>query len=135
MLNKATLIGNVGRDPEIRNTNSGKMVANISVATSSGSGENKKTEWHRVTLWEKSAEICQSYVQKGTLVYIEGMIQTRKWQDKDGNDKYSTEIVVGGYGSQIRTLKDGVSGDGAARAAKAETGEVDPPYDLGGDDL
>jgi single-strand DNA-binding protein len=126
MFNEATLVGNVGRDPEIRNTQTGKLVCNLSVATSSGSGDNKQTEWHRVVLWEKSAEIAQQYVRKGTLVMIRGMIRTRKWE-KDGQDRYSTEIVVGGYGTHIRTLKDSTE----KTAALAESD--DPPFEMNDD--
>lgn len=131
MHNEVTLIGNVGRDPEIRNTQTGKLVANLSVATSSGSGDNKKTEWHRIVLWEKSAEIAQSYVQKGTLVLIKGMLQTRKWTDQAGVEKYSTEVVVGGWGSSIRTLKDGADAKQEA-ATQGGSGVVDDdiPFDL-----
>ena len=97
-LNKVLLIGNLGRDPEMRFLPSGEAVANLSIATSETwkdkNGEKQeKTEWHRVSLFGKLAEIAGEYLKKGSTCYIEGRIQTRKWQDKDGNDKYSTEIV------------------------------------------
>ena len=98
-LNKAMLIGNLGKDPEVRYTQSGTAVAGFSIATGekfkNKSGEyEERTEWHNVTAWGKLAEICGEYLSKGKTVYIEGRIQARKWQDKDGNDRYSTEIVA-----------------------------------------
>ncbi|PID76462.1 MAG: single-stranded DNA-binding protein [Deltaproteobacteria bacterium] len=114
MINKAILIGNLGADPEIRYTQSGTPVATFSVATSERwkgqDGEMQEhTEWHRIVAWQKLAEICGEYLHKGSRVYIEGRIQTRKWQGQDGSDRYTTEIVAremkmltpkggGGYG-------------------------------------
>ena len=98
MLNKVTIIGNLGNDPEIRRMASGGAIANFTVATSERwkdkhTGESKeKTEWHRVTAFGKLAEIIERYVRKGLQVYVEGSLQTRKWQDKQGNDRYTTEI-------------------------------------------
>lgn len=97
-LNKAMIIGNLGKDPEIRVTSSGQTVASLTVATSekfkNKNGEmEERTEWHRVTLWGRVAEIARDYLHKGKTVYIEGRLQTRKWQDKDGKDRYSTEII------------------------------------------
>lgn len=96
-LNKAMIIGRLGQDPDVRYTQSNTAVANLSVATSERykdkSGEWKEnTEWHRVVAWGRLAEICQEYLKKGSLVYIEGPIQTRSWEDKDGQTKYTTEI-------------------------------------------
>lgn len=97
-INKAIIVGRVGKDPEIRYLASGDAVCNLSVATSESwkdknTGEKKEaTEWHRVSMYGKLAEITGQYVTKGTLVYIEGKIKTRKWKDKDGQDRYSTEI-------------------------------------------
>lgn len=99
MLNKAQIIGRVGRDPEVRYLTSGDAVVNVSVATSErwkdkSTGEVKEaTEWHRVNFFGRLAEIAGEYVQKGTLLYVEGKIKTRKWTDKDGVEKYSTEIM------------------------------------------
>lgn len=99
-LNKAQIIGYIGQDPDILKTANGTAVATISVATSEiwrdkQTGEKKeRTEWHRCVLWDKLAEIASKYLAKGSLVYIEGEIQSRKWQDKDGNDKYTTEIMA-----------------------------------------
>lgn len=99
MLNKAQIIGRVGRDPEVRYLTSGDAVVNVSVATSERwkdkqTGEVKEaTEWHRINFFGRLAEIAGEYVQKGTLLYVEGKIKTRKWTDKDGVEKYSTEII------------------------------------------
>lgn len=97
-LNKVMLIGNLGKDPEVRYTASGQAVASFSLATSekfkSKTGEwEERTEWHNITLWGKLAEIAGEYLSKGKTVYIEGRLQTRKWQDKSGNDRYTTDIV------------------------------------------
>ncbi len=110
-LNKVMLIGNLGRDPEVRYTASGTAVASFSIATSERikgkSGEwEEKTEWHNITLWGKLAEIAKEYLTKGKTVYIEGRLQTRKWQDRDGRDRYTTEIV----GDRMQML--GSKGDG-----------------------
>jgi len=96
-LNKAMIIGRLGQDPDVRYTQSNTAVANLSVATSERykdkQGEWKeRTEWHRVVAWGRLAEICQEYLKKGSQVYIEGPIQTRKWEDKEGQTRYSTEI-------------------------------------------
>ncbi|MRR55580.1 MAG: single-stranded DNA-binding protein [Deltaproteobacteria bacterium] len=98
-LNKVMLIGNLGKDPEVRYTTSGTAVASFSLATSerfkNRSGEwEDKTEWHNVTLWGRLAEIAGEYLAKGKTVYIEGRLQTRKWQDRDGRDRYTTEVVA-----------------------------------------
>jgi len=99
-VNKAILIGSLGKDPEIKYTSGGKAIANISIATSESwrdkeSGEQQeRTEWHRVVAFGRLAEIMGEYLRKGSQVYIEGKIQTQKWQDKDGNDRYTTEIVA-----------------------------------------
>jgi len=99
MINKAIIVGNLGADPEIRYTQGGSQVANFNVATTerykdqSGNWQ-ESTEWHRVVAWARLAEICGEYLHKGSRVYIEGRIQTRKWQDQNGNDRYTTEIVA-----------------------------------------
>jgi single-strand DNA-binding protein len=97
-LNKVLLIGNLGRDPEIRYTGSGTAVASFSLATSErfknkGGEWEERTEWHNVTFWGRLAEIAGEYLTKGKTVYIEGKLQTRKWQDKEGKDRYTTEII------------------------------------------
>lgn len=98
-LNKVQLIGRLGKDPELKYTNSGAAVCSFSLATSETwkdkSGEKQeKTEWHNLVLWGKLAEICGEYLKKGSLAYFEGRLQTRKWKDKEGNDRYTTEIVA-----------------------------------------
>jgi single-strand DNA-binding protein len=99
-INKVILIGNLGRDPEVRYTPNGSAVCNVSVATTRNwknkdSGERmEETEWHRVVFFDRLAEIAGEYLKKGSQVYVEGRLQTRKWQDKDGQDKYTTEIVA-----------------------------------------
>jgi single-strand DNA-binding protein len=96
-LNKAMIIGRLGQDPDVRYTQSNTAVANLSIATSERYKDNQgewkeRTEWHRVVAWGRLAEICQEYLQKGSQVYIEGPIQTRKWEDKEGQTRYTTEI-------------------------------------------
>ncbi|HBN6896832.1 TPA: single-stranded DNA-binding protein, partial [Vibrio cholerae] len=109
-VNKVILIGNLGQDPEVRYMPSGGAVANITIATSEtwrdkATGEQKeKTEWHRVTLYGKLAEVAGEYLRKGSQVYIEGQLQTRKWQDQSGQDRYSTEVVVQGYNGIMQML-------------------------------
>lgn len=99
-INKVTLIGNLGRDPEVRYTPSGSAVCNVTIATSRNwknrdSGERQEeTEWHRVVMYDKLAEIAGQYLKKGRSVYIEGRLKTRKWQDKEGRDTYTTEIIA-----------------------------------------
>ncbi len=99
-VNKVILIGTLGRDPEVKATQTGQSVASLSVATSEqwtdkASGEKtEKTEWHKVTIWGKLADIAGQYLRKGSSVYLEGKIQTRKWQDQNGQDRYSTEVVA-----------------------------------------
>ncbi len=98
-LNRVQLIGNLGQDPEVRYTNAGKAVCNFSVATShtwkdAEGNPQEKTEWHKIVAWGKLAEICSQYLAKGRKVFVEGRLQTRKWQGQDGNDRYTTEIVI-----------------------------------------
>lgn len=98
MINKVVLVGNLGQDPELRSTGNGTSVCSISVATShrvkDGDEWKDKTEWHKVVVWGHAAEFVSKYGVKGRQVYVEGRLQTRKWQDKDGNDRYSTEVVA-----------------------------------------
>jgi single-strand DNA-binding protein len=115
MINKAILIGNLGADPEIRYTQAGKQVATFTVATSERwkglDGQmQESTEWHRIVAWDRLAEICGEFLNKGSRVYIEGKIQTRKWQDQDGNTKYTTEIVA--REMKMLSPKGGESGGG-----------------------
>jgi len=132
MLNKAILIGNLGADPETRYMQDGTCVCNIRIATTERfkdrNGERQeRTEWHRVVLWGKLGEIANQYLHKGSQVYIEGRIETRKWQDRDGNDKYTTEIRA----REMKML--GGKSEGAPRpstpAAKpAQTASADDPF-------
>ena len=119
-VNKVILIGNLGADPEIRRTQDGRPIANLRVATSESwrdktTGERReKTEWHRVVIFNEGlCKIAEQYLKKGSKVYLEGALQTRKWQDKDGNDRYSTEVVLQGFNSQL-TMLDGRSSGGAS---------------------
>lgn len=113
-VNKVILIGNLGADPDIRTFESGDKVANLSVATSErwkdkNSGERKeKTEWHRVSVFGGAAGVCEQYLKKGSKVYIEGQLETRKWTDQSGQDKYTTEVIVRGYNGSL-TMLDGKS--------------------------
>jgi single-strand DNA-binding protein len=124
-INKVILIGNLGADPETRAMPSGSTVANLRVATSESwrdkqTGEQQeRTEWHRVALFGRLAEIAGEYLKKGSQVYIEGSLRTRKWQDKQGNDRYSTEII----GDELQMLGGrGGGGGGAAMGAGGESG-------------
>lgn len=112
-VNKVILVGNLGADPEIRRTQDGRSIANLRLATSESwrdksTGERKeKTEWHRVVIFNESlSKVAEQYLKKGSKVYIEGGLQTRKWTDKDGHDKYSTEVVLQGFNS-VLTMLDG----------------------------
>jgi single-strand DNA-binding protein len=120
-VNKVILVGNLGRDPEVKHTNDGSPIVNLSIATSEtwrdrGSGERKeRTEWHRVVIFnEKLGEVAQKYLKKGSKVYLEGQLQTRKYQDKDGVEKYSTEVVLQGFNSQLTMLDSRGGGGGSA---------------------
>ncbi|APC90830.1 MULTISPECIES: single-stranded DNA-binding protein [Francisella] len=105
-VNKVILLGRLGNDPEVRTTQNGTTVATLSIATNDGMGENITTEWHRVVIFGKSAEAIQRYANKGTQLFVEGRLRTNKWQDKNGNMQYTTEVVasnfqfVGGGSSQ-----------------------------------
>ena len=121
MLNKVMIIGNLGADPEMRYTQSGTPVCNFNVATTerykNKDGEQvEETEWHRIVAWQRLAEICGEYLNTGSKVYIEGKIQTRKWQDKDGNDRYTTEIVA----REMKMLDSRGSNDEQHREPAAE---------------
>jgi single-strand DNA-binding protein len=117
-VNKVILIGNLGADPEIRRTQDGRPIANLRVATSEtwrdkGTGERReKTEWHRVVIFNEGlCRIAEQYLKKGSKVYLEGSLQTRKWQDQSGQDKYTTEVVLQGFNSQL-TMLDRAGGGG-----------------------
>jgi single-strand DNA-binding protein len=117
-VNKVILVGNLGADPDVRQTKDGRPVVNLSVATSENwrdkaSGERReKTEWHRVVLFSEGlCRIAEQYLKKGSKVYIEGQLQTRKWQDDNGNDRYTTEIVLQNYGGTLTMLDTRGGGD------------------------
>ncbi len=117
-VNKVILIGNLGRDPEVRSFQNGGKVCNLRIATSEtwkdkNTGERKeRTEWHSVAIFQEGlVRIAEQYLKKGSKVYIEGQLQTRKWQDKDGADRYSTEVVLQGFGGTL-TMLDGRGGGG-----------------------
>jgi single-strand DNA-binding protein len=129
-INKVILIGNLGADPETRAMPSGTTVANLRVATSESwrdkqSGEQQeRTEWHRVALFGRLAEIAAEYLKKGSQVYIEGSLRTRKWQDKQGNERYSTEII----GNELQMLGGRGGGGAGAGAGAPERGGAAPAY-------
>ena len=126
-INKAIIVGYLGRDPELRNTQTGQSVCELSIATSerwtdrSGQAQ-ERTEWHRVVVWGKMAEACSQYLSKGSQAYVEGRLQTRKWEDRDGNTRYTTEIVA----SKVIFLS---SGSGGNRAQQDEPMDSPPPRD------
>jgi single-strand DNA-binding protein len=127
-VNKVILVGNLGRDPEIRSTQDGMRIANLNLATSESwrdkmSGERKeKTEWHRVVIFnERLTELAEKYLRKGSKVYVEGALQTRKWTDNAGVEKYSTEVVLTRFKGELTML------DGARDGARSNAG--DPVYD------
>ena len=120
-VNKVILVGNLGRDPEVRFMQDGTKVANLSVATSESwrdkqTGERReKTEWHRVVIWNQNlAEVAEKYLRKGSKVYLEGQLQTRKWQDQSGQDRYSTEVVLSRFRGELTMLDGRLEGDAAA---------------------
>lgn len=125
MLNRVSLIGRIGKDPEVRSTQSGSEIASFSVATSESwkdraSGERKeRTHWHNVVVFSEGlVRVVKQYAQMGQLVLVEGQLQTRKWQDRDGNDRYSTEVVLQGFDARFQMLERR-DGDGQPRAEGA----------------
>jgi single-strand DNA-binding protein len=127
-VNKVILVGNLGADPEIRRTQDGRPIANLRVATSESwrdkaTGERKeKTEWHRVVIFNEGlCKIAEQYLKKGAKVYLEGALQTRKWQDQSGQDRYSTEVVLQGFNSQL-TMLDRAGGGGGGDFGGDESG-------------
>jgi single-strand DNA-binding protein len=140
-VNKVILVGHLGADPEVRYTQNGTAVANIRIATNESyndknTGERvERTEWHRVVAWNKLAEIVGQYLTKGRQVYIEGRLQTRQWQDNDGNTRYTTEIrasdmvMLGGRGSEAPAGSGGGSGSGGEPEFAPVGGDAAPPDD------
>jgi single-strand DNA-binding protein len=133
-VNKVILIGNLGKDPEVRTMQNGNKVANLTIATSEtwrdkSSGERKeKTEWHRVVIFGNLADIAEKYLKKGSKVYVSGSLQTRKWQNKDGQDQYTTEVVLQGYGGELTMLDSkGGGGGGSGGGSYGGGGDMDEP--------
>ena len=131
-INKVTIIGFLGADPDVRSTTSGRTIANLSVATTQSWRDrqsevhHEKTEWHRIVIFSKGlVNIAQQYLKKGARVYVEGSLQTRKWQDQSGQDRYSTEIVLQGYHAQLRLV------DSMNRPATPDPGDHDPEAETG----
>jgi single-strand DNA-binding protein len=121
-VNKAILVGNLGRDPELRTTPNGQSVVNFTLATSENwtdkSGERvERTEWHRIVVWGRTAEMCNQYLSKGRTVYVEGRIQTREWEDKEGNKRYTTEINA----NTVNFIGPRTSGDSGAGPASGSS--------------
>lgn len=145
-VNKVILVGNLGRDPEIRSTQDGTRVANLSLATSENwrdknTGERReKTEWHRVVIFnERLVEVAEKYLRKGSKIYIEGQLQTRKWQDQSGQDKYSTEVVLNRFRGELTMLDSrrdaeaqGAGDYGGAPAGGAPMGDAESGPSGGG---
>lgn len=128
-INKVILVGNLGNDPDVRATASGAKIANISVATTDSwtdkqTGQKQdRTEWHRVVFFNRMAEIVEQYLSKGSQVYVEGRLQTRKWQDQNGQDRYTTEIVA----NDMQMLGGRSGGGGGAGGGYESTAPMDPP--------
>src|ERR1700712_1586109 len=136
-VNKVILVGNLGKDPEIRSTQDGSKIVNLALATSESwndraSGERKeKTEWHRVVIFnDRVADVAEKYLKKGAKIYVEGTLQTRKWTDQGGQERYTTEVVIGRFNGQL-TMLDGRSGGGEAGGygggSEAPSGAAYPP--------
>ena len=149
-INKVILVGNLGRDPEVRYSANGAAIANVSIATSESwkdknTGEQvEKTEWHRVVMFRRLAEIAGEYLKKGSKVYIEGKLQTRKWQDKEGQDRYTTEIVAnemqmldsrGGGGGDFNQDTGGGRSSGGDRSPAPAGGKSGGDFDQFDDDI
>ncbi len=135
-VNKVILVGNLGRDPEVRRLTSGDPVVNLSVATSDSwrdkaTGERKeKTEWHRVVIFsEPLAKVAEQYLRKGSKVYLQGQLQTRKWTDKDGVEKYSTEVVLNRFNSELVLLD--AKGEGGGARASSGAGDAPASFERG----
>ncbi|NRA03075.1 MAG: single-stranded DNA-binding protein [Myxococcales bacterium] len=135
-LNKVMLIGNLGRDPELRYTQSGQAVANFTLATNENwknkSGEREeRTEWHRLVVWGRQAEVARDYLAKGRQIFVEGRIQTREWEDKEGQKRTTTEVVVNHFVMLGR--KDGAEA-GRESSGQEDPGPAGPPEPAGGSD-
>ena len=141
-LNKVVLIGNLGRDPEFRSTNEGKEIATFSIATSDSwkdrlTGEKKeKTEWHRIVIFNEAlVRVIKNYVKKGSKIYLEGSLQTRKWVDSSGQEKYSTEIVLQNFNANLILLDTKNSGDNMPESAQVANADNNFDYTELDDDI
>ena len=146
-VNKVILIGNLGRDPESRHAPSGDMICNLNIATTEtwrdrNTGENREaTEWHRVVFFGRTAEVAAQYLRKGSQVYVEGRLQTRKWTDKDGNDRYTTEIrgdvmrMLGSRAQQDRSFGTPAPAPVPAPRPASRPQAAEPDFGLGEDDI
>ena len=136
-INKAIVVGNLGRDPEVRYSANGNAIANVTIATTDSwkdrqSGERQeKTEWHRVVFFGRLAEIAGEYLKKGSQVYVEGRLQTRKWEDRDGNERYTTEIVAADM--QMRGGRGGGGGGDTQGGSAPDFNETSPASSTSGD--
>ena len=137
-VNKVILIGNLGADPELRYTSGGQAVTDLRLATSRrftgrDGSQQEDTQWHRVVVWGKQAEHCKEYLSKGRQVYVEGRLQTRSWEDRDGNKRYTTEVVA----QTVQFLSGGRGGGGGAGGfgGPPPPGDADAPPDFGDDDI
>lgn len=138
-VNKVILVGNLGADPEIRRTQDGRPIANLRVATTESwrdrtSGERKeRTEWHRVVIFNEGlCKVAEQYLRKGSKIYIEGQLQTRKWQDQSGQDRYSTEVVLQGFNSTLTMLDSRQGGGDFAPSGGGDFGSSGPMERTGG---
>jgi len=135
-VNKVILVGNLGADPELRYTGSGTAVADLRVATTRrwtdrNGAQQEDTQWHRVVVWGKQGENCKEYLAKGRQVYLEGRLQTRQWEDRDGNKRYTTEVVA----EQVQFLGGGRGGGGGGSDGPPAPNDRDAPPDMGDDDI
>ena len=134
-INKVILVGNLGAKPEIKYASNGNAISNLSVATSeswtdkSTGQKQERTEWHRVSLFGKVAEIAGQYLDKGSKVYVEGKLQTRKWQDQNGQDRYTTEVVISGYSGTLQMLdrRDDMNSNTVSQQAQSQAQNSNQP--------
>jgi single-strand DNA-binding protein len=133
-INKVILVGNLGAKPEIKYASNGNAISNLSVATSeswtdkSTGQKQERTEWHRVSLYGKVAEIAAQYLDKGSKVYVEGKLQTRKWQDQNGQDRYTTEVVISGYSGTLQMLdrRDDMTSSASSQQSQPQSQASEP---------
>ena len=140
-VNKVILVGNLGKDPEVRSTQDGSKIVNLTLATSEtwndrASGERKeRTEWHRVVIFnDRTADVAEKFLKKGAKIYVEGSLQTRKWTDKDGAEKYSTEVVLQNFRGEL-TMLDGRSGGGEGGGGGGARGAGEAPASFQRDEM